>query len=340
MQPFADDHYDKRRCSDAPPDLLDTEESARLRWQAQSRNASFPATASNSAFPGNGPHFHPPPVTLPPASMSRKTRLMPGGRGIPTDYGRRPSTASRQSSVVGGQLARSFADLTANEGVSPQPDSRRPSMFAPPPIGGSPRILDAGHLDSVDFARMPGQPARLDRQSLTRPSTSDPAARPVPRRSSLTEIIMAKSGDDVAMATGRFRAAPAGGFPMNRPSLSAPLITGWPGPSGCAEPALSPEINLYSDEEYGSPSRGRKRTRNLGPNDNVEIRDPSMRGIEMLVDPARRVSEEDRKVANSEERDTSPGKAGAGGPPKYSCCHCAKTFSRPSSLRIHTYSRE
>jgi hypothetical protein len=76
--------------------------------------------------------------------------------------------------------------------------------------------------------------------------------------------------------------------------------------------------------------RGRKR----GPipsssDDEAE----GMRGMEVLAESAQqRLAAEDE-----EERDESPGRAGG---PRYECAYCAKTFSRPSSLRIHIYSRE
>ncbi len=98
------------------------------------------------------------------------------------------------------------------------------------------------------------------------------------------------------------------------------------------------------DEEDTIPhTRGRKRP--AGARDaedgDVDMKDPAMSGMEILAESARRLSEEERKVDGVESRDPSPSKAGAGaGGPKYLCAFCAKTFSRPSSLRIHTYSRE
>jgi hypothetical protein len=63
--------------------------------------------------------------------------------------------------------------------------------------------------------------------------------------------------------------------------------------------------------------------------------DPGMRGMEVLAESARRVSE------SNEDKDELNGEAGGSlVGPKYTCAFCAKTFSRPSSLRIHTYSRE
>jgi len=275
------------------------------------------------------------------------------------DYARRRSTASRSASLVGGQLAQSFADLSANERiptlrdtghVHADPPDRRPSMFPPPTIEGLPRFQGFQAFpilrDSLDVPQ-PGHPARLGRPSLTRPSTPE-TARPVLRRSSLTEIIMAKSGDDVAMASGRFHPVQEGGFPMDRPSLSEQInITGWPVRRASTDSVVSvPGINLNSDSEDAGPpptSLGRKgptEARNLGLEDgDVDMKgDPSMRGMEMLAEFAQRVAEEERKGRTSEERDPSPGKGGVG--PKYTCAYCAKTFSRPSSLRIHTYSRE
>jgi len=135
---------------------------------------------------------------------------------------------------------------------------------------------------------------------------------------------------------------------MDRPSLSEQInITGWPVRRASTDSVVSvPGINLNSDSEDAGPpptSLGRKgptEARNLGLEDgDVDMKgDPSMRGMEMLAEFAQRVAEEERKGRTSEERDPSPGKGGVG--PKYTCAYCAKTFSRPSSLRIHTYSRE
>jgi hypothetical protein len=70
--------------------------------------------------------------------------------------------------------------------------------------------------------------------------------------------------------------------------------------------------------------------------------DPGMRGMEVLAESARRVADAERKDSR-EDRELSPTKSNNNASstgPKYTCQFCAKTFSRPSSLRIHTYSRE
>jgi hypothetical protein len=71
-----------------------------------------------------------------------------------------------------------------------------------------------------------------------------------------------------------------------------------------------------------------------------------MSGMDVLAESARRVSEQEQDdyrratshVYPGEDREESPRPGQAG--PKYQCAYCTKTFSRPSSLRIHTYSRE
>ena len=94
---------------------------------------------------------------------------------------------------------------------------------------------------------------------------------------------------------------------------------------------------MLNAEGEGSGYAGRGRKRSVQMDGDTEMADHGMRGMEVLAESARRVSE-----AAAEEEDSPPkglaGLAGAG--PKYACAYCAKTFSRPSSLRIHTYSRE
>lgn len=367
--PWMDEHDNKRRRSDQPRSAHDAEEAARLRWQAQSRNASFPASGSISAGSGVGLRGLLHPHSAASAAMLRGSVSASGGMTpiSPVMETRRPSAAPRSASAVGGQLAQSFADLSARDRNSPmmempppslhgQPPDRRPSMFPledarsmpgplphmsmtpppPQPIGES---ASMSAMSSATSRPSSTGPEPLRRGSLTRPPTPEPP-RSVPRRSSLTEIIRAKSGDVDTLATLRSREA----IVMDKSSLSEPGgLAPWPARRESAESIKSaPGISLNSDGEAGGASsmRGRKRSSDDRSHldEDVEMAgDPGMRGMEVLAESARRVAEEERKTGGSEDREGSPGK---GPGPKYTCAYCAKTFSRPSSLRIHTYSRE
>jgi hypothetical protein len=68
--------------------------------------------------------------------------------------------------------------------------------------------------------------------------------------------------------------------------------------------------------------------------------DPGMRGMEVLAESARRVADAERKDSMEDDQPAgSPAKPSGGSTgPKYPCQYCKKAFTRPSSLRIHTYS--
>ena len=168
---------------------------------------------------------------------------------------------------------------------------------------------------------------------------------------------MAKSGDDVAMAGGRYTSQRFES-PVSTPALGPsdpgagppPLLTGWPGRriSDDSGAPFSSLPSMRSDDGAPIPSlRGRKRS--VVPRDDEDMEpqgDPAMRGMEVLAESARRVQEAETKESEVPEQASGAGEQGANGVvaigtgPKYVCSHCAKTFSRPSSLRIHTYSRE
>lgn len=172
---------------------------------------------------------------------------------------------------------------------------------------------------------------------------------------------MAKSGDDVAIAQGHFNSGPPMhgkvSAPLEKPSASepvppmstAPLITGWPIRRVSADnviPTSAPVVSLNSDGESLTPPslRGKKRSSAQGlREDDVEMSGQNaMRGMEVLAESAARRVEAERDHDEVEGGNLG-GSVISGGPgvgPKYSCAFCAKTFSRPSSLRIHTYSRE
>ncbi|OCF36968.1 hypothetical protein I316_01566 [Kwoniella heveanensis BCC8398] len=388
-----DEPGQKRRRSDGPPASRDVEESARLRWQAQSRNASFPSAvspvggqpgASAASLNGQGLRglLHPPQASSAAISASMSRSSFSGSTsGTPLSptmenttlppLTSRPSVQSRNPSLVGGQLSRHFADLSANDRTvssslaemppplhTAPPDRRtsmHPSLFAtddnrlfPPPL-------------SVSRTPSPGSDL-LRRQSVTRPPSPEPvSSRPELRRASLTEIIMAKSGDNLTMTPSRYHPSveKLSSVGMEKPSLSEPVP-----PLHLQQPPLNMPLwatRRESTDSVKSASalptdpdgpllslRGRKRSAadikkaeieaEVEDQEMEDSSDPAMRGMEVLVAAA---AEEERKVRKSseEDREGSPSKnGGAAGGPKYACAFCAKTFSRPSSLRIHTYS--
>lgn len=336
---FIDDHDAKRRRSDQPPSARDSEETARLRWQAQNRNASYPISASISAA-GSGLRslIHPPHSS----SMSRGSlSAAPGIGGASFDDGQmRPPAPPRSASIIGGQLAKSFADLSAADRARgsisrspsmappaiPQSD-RRTSLFPSGPLTSSAplegRSLPSPIPDGIRHTPTPHEPD-FTRKAVTRPSSPE---RTLARRSSLTEMIMAQSGD--AMGAPRGVAHRLTAADMDKPSLSEPGLPWSRRESG--DSASGVYLNSDTESLSGTVSgRGRKRSgQGLGD----EHPEDGMRGMEVLAESAQRAADDD----GLDERDSSPGRSGG---PKYTCSFCAKTFSRPSSLRIHTYSRE
>ncbi|WVR07235.1 hypothetical protein IAU60_004276 [Kwoniella sp. DSM 27419] len=372
-QPYVhEDHDAKRRRSDGPPAIRDAEESARLRWQAQSRNASFP-----SASPGPGYHsnnhglrtlLHPPQATSAAISASMSRGSISGSNsGTPLsptmENGMPPprpgGSVSRNLSLVGGQLSRHFADLSAADRASASPSREMPPLPHVGPTERRPSMFPS--LSSGDEGRLMAPPANtsrtpspgsdnLRRQSLTRPSSPENGSRPELRRSSLTEIIMAKSGDSLTMTKGRFHAPPSeiASVAKEKPSFSEPMPAVNSRHSSAAwsrrESADSVRSSGIHDHDGHPQPPSRKRSAvgfgHAGDEDDDDTEmesDPAMRGMEVLVAAA---AEEERKGRRSseEDREGSPSKGGVAGGPKYTCAFCAKTFSRPSSLRIHTYS--
>ncbi|WVQ99181.1 hypothetical protein IAU59_006313 [Kwoniella sp. CBS 9459] len=393
-QPYIlDESGQKRRRSDGPPASRDAEESARLRWQAQSRNASFPSASSpvggqpggsTSMMNGHGLRglLHPPQASSAAISASMSRTSMSGSTSgtplsptmehatLPPLTGR-PTPQSRNPSLVGGQLSRHFADLSATDRAASSPlaemppplhtapPDRRPSMFPSLSSGDDNRLLPPP--SSVSRTPSPGSDM-LRRQSVTRPPSPDHGSRPELRRASLTEIIMAKSGDNLTMTPSRYHPSSVdklASIGMEKASLSEPVpplhahqtphnVPLWTTRRESTDSVKSASA-LPSDPEGPLLSlRGRKRSAadikkadlaaEAEDEDMEDSSDPAMRGMEVLVAAA---AEEERKVRKSseEDREGSPSKnGGAAGGPKYACAYCAKTFSRPSSLRIHTYS--
>ncbi|WVW83680.1 hypothetical protein I302_105701 [Kwoniella bestiolae CBS 10118] len=395
----SDETGQKRRRSDGPPALRDAEESARLRWQAQSRNASFPmatspgphtagpSSSNSSSSSGLRSLLHPPQASSAgvSASMSRSSfsgsttggRLSPTLEDEPLPFSRRPSQASRNPSLVGGQLSNHFAGLSASDRDKPVSSEMPPPLQTAPPSDrrGSAMLPPLSAMDDNRLLPPPSSLSRsaspasdiMRRQSLTRPPSPDVTGRPELRRSSLTEIIMQKSGDmNMAMTPNRFGPSHphanelglATSVSMDKSSFSEPVPPLHSAPAWTSRRESTDSIKSHHDDNGAGPLlslRGRKRSvvetqQNRLDDDDAEMTnsgDPGMRGMEVLLAAA--AVEEERKVRKSSEedddRDTSPlkmnGVTGNGGPnggPKYTCAFCAKTFSRPSSLRIHTYS--
>ena len=283
---LADQHHDKRRRSDEPP-AHDGEELAVLRWQAQSRNASYPVNDSISG-PGRPALLHPS-----SAHMSRHAVSGPSWESP----GHRPPHGMRSSSLAGRQLALSFADLTASEippdtRSSPVPFDRRASLFPPTEENRRGSLVALGH-------------------SLSGPPTPDRAS---PRRSSLTEMIMAQAGDSVTMATANHSEGTGFG------------VSGGVPPAG---PVASPVGRRPS-----RPLASKIPPADEGVDDVVKL-EPVRSGMDVLADSASRLAEERKPQVR---KDSTLRVGGTG--PRYACQYCAKTFTRPSSLRIHTHSRE
>lgn len=360
----------KRRRSDLPPALEDADEVARLKWQAQSRNASFPVSGSMSGASGG----HGLRTMLYPPIASGSRGSIPGGNlpsplspSIESTLDGASHPPSMRSSPMTGPLARSFAELTANDSG---PSDRRPSALSRrsndsiPPLGPSRRESVASLVAPDDH---PGR-------SLTRPPSPEPSKQGAPRRSSLAELIMVQSGDDVAMRRPKENQYLSGAHVKNGDAGSPKLFHLAPrrestdsGLSVTSVPAfssdpLSPKRVAAHNGRRGSAASTPKPS-SLDPRrssfastvggadeDELDVRgDPGMHGMEVLAESARRVADAERNKtgapsnnasSNGDLESSSPKAAGSSSGPKYTCQFCHKTFSRPSSLRIHTYSRE
>ncbi|BEI91899.1 uncharacterized protein CcaverHIS019_0407190 [Cutaneotrichosporon cavernicola] len=329
----------KRRRSDLPPIPPDADETARLKWQAQSRNASYPATLSGSASGSGGGGgglrgmLYPPPTMRGSISGTPLTSRM--SPDLMFDH-----HASSRSSPMTGPLSSKFADLHAGERSPPSeaptplrarsPTDRRLSLFPRPENtpGGPPHP-----------SAQPGQ-----RLSLTGPPSPEPTA-PAPRRSSLAEQIMVQSGDATLAQSGRL-------FNHDTPhDRDVPYIAR----RESTESNISATFanHLIQEPESVAPVRDRRaalvaplpgaRRPSFGlvSEDEPETKgDPGMRGMEVLAESARRVADAERKDSMEDDQPAGSPAKPSGGPtgPKYPCQYCKKAFTRPSSLRIHTYS--
>ncbi|KLT44217.1 hypothetical protein CC85DRAFT_300650 [Cutaneotrichosporon oleaginosum] len=350
----------KRRRSDLPPIPPDADEIARLKWQAQSRNASYPATlpggASNSVGGGGGGGLRAmlyPPPTMRGSISGTPLASSPMSPDSPFDH-----HASSRSSPMTGPLSRKFADLHAGERSPPSeastplrarsPTDRRPSLFPRPSLSNE----SVGQLSNRETPsgapRSAGEPGQ--RLSLTRPPSPEPTA-PVPRRSSLAEQIMVKSGDVALAQSGRLFT------PDIQHDRDVPYIGRRESTESIMSNTSASFVNhlIAEPERTGSahgrdrrsalvaPVSGGARRPSFGPvsEDEPETNgDPGMRGMEVLAESARRVADAERKDSMEDDQPAgSPARASGGSTgPKYPCQYCKKAFTRPSSLRIHTYS--
>ncbi|EIW70847.1 hypothetical protein TREMEDRAFT_61358 [Tremella mesenterica DSM 1558] len=380
LAPYLEEPETKRRRSDLPPSLHDPDEIARLRYQAQARNASLPVLRDTPGAPGPSSHrqkLHPPPAPsahLPTTKSGNSLSGFSGGKTssapISPRQGKRPSAVSRNPSIVSGQLANSFAGLKTGDMGPPfsrstTPDRRSSSQSyhldnSRPPRSSLRESFASSHsslFQSTHRASMEidAKPKIIDRHSFTQPPSPE-TKRLAPRRTSLTEIVRPQVIDEIPPRSAQVEERRQGvGSVKLEKSLSDESLRIWH-PRRTSNSSSS--THSTGDVEGPLPSlRGRKRNADMRDEEDI---DPGMRGMEMLAESARRVAEEEQRrkdrresedlrgdragrqgdVGDREGREGSPSKLAGGmlAGPKYPCQWCAKTFSRPSSLRIHTYS--
>lgn len=375
--PGEDERDRKRRRSDGPPSTRDAEESARLKWQAQSRNASFPMSSISvpaspaSYMHGNASTSRQEPIALPPspAHTSRRDSYFnpahlhrpfaelsatdrrsstsmhpPPVQPVPATQwtSHHPAYIPQQSYPVSD--TRRGSVTPRDQSLPPAPESWRPPQLRDPWRGrhSEPEIEHrarraSGPAGAYEFTSRRGSDGSHEdrRMSVPQPArhfyqTLDHEQSPVVRRSSAASSIYS---DDRRMSQ------PKAVWPR-RDSGDSVMSS---------RSKHEVDLGSESDDSYRH-DRNRKRERHAR-DDSVDHsssgstiggRGMPTSGMDVLAESARRAAAAEgyshpRGESMGVSRPVSPNKAAG---PKYSCGHCGKVFSRPSSLRIHTYSRE
>ena len=318
-----------------------------------------PSGSGEMGPPGRGHHGHTHLTT--PMKITSTRERSPGADNLHVPY----------SAPGGGLSPRSGPSTPTNQRVRSSPTSPQPPLSAAPTRVGSEsdqlRRQSFHHAQTPDHSSTP--PVR--RSSLTELIRSNAGDDLVMAQGRYTPARV-PMGDRLFSEPSSAQSARydhPGGLPLERPSLSdnGVVLTGWPGPAPGAD---SRHVNV-SNHQGSTKSRKRSVTergeyepRMRGSGDAAAAAD-GMSGMDILAESARRVSEaETRSLTPPEGSNTaalaryaSPAKAsavavagasgsaksaarGPGAGPRYPCDFCAKTFSRPSSLRIHRFSRE
>jgi hypothetical protein len=332
----------KRRRSDGPPALRDAEESTRIRWQAQSRNASYPiANAGSISGPSGGEYQGGFRTLYPPTAMIARGTVSGQGHSPVMEMGtsRSAPILSRNVSIVGGQLSQTFADLRANEREGSREDvgsnnpisghsDRRSSLFPGLHAGGQdpvPHVIPSSS-PRRGAVHSTASPALSRQYSMTRPPTPErlTTSRPMIRRSSVTNDAILQTGGYVN--EGQHSRA---GIPQSnkdfRPSF------------GVDRGDESGRVHGWGSRRASGDSHGGSKVTAKPHDDREPCRKRSVGDVDMIPDPDLR-GLSTKRSPSLERKDDLPNTTAQG--PKYMCDYCAKTFTRPSSLRIHVYSRK
>lgn len=330
----AGEHTYKQRRFDSLPTWF-AREPAKERWQAQKRKAYSPKMSPLSYIPDSGSMraqrslLHP--QTAAPAMsahyLSEERNFTPRfghvielpPRQAPFQRSSVGSQPSERGTIVDCELVHPSAGLTAAKGRGRQIVQSHTEMQSPP-------IVHDRRLDPIPAAAVSSR--RSSSQSLPfvivpPPHESTPAICEKPRVHKPVQSLGAR-----------------------------PLITGWPTPREFTDNAIpSSALNITFDSGQGgqSPRSLRDKRRPAQPPSTLrEETDIEMNG-EDATHSLKIVAQTEagRVEAASDQGDldeSSPGamiiRCGPDVRPEYACAYCAKRFARPSSLRIHIYSRE